>query len=63
MTTTPECPEFAELRECDAFLNSPAYAALSDEERATFVIRYQAAAAKARQAAGRSGPMSAGTKD
>lgn len=55
MNITAEPPEFAELRECEAILNSPAYAAMSDDERAAFVARYRAAAAKARQAAGRMG--------
>lgn len=50
-----EPPEFAELRDCDAFLATAEYASLSDDDRAAFLIRYQAAAAKARMAAGRAG--------
>lgn len=58
--TQAEPQAFIELRECDAILQSPAYPAMSEDERAAFFIRYQAAAANARMAAGRAGPKSAG---
>lgn len=48
-----EHPSFATLRECEAYLQTTEYAALDQDHKDAFRVKYMAAVAAARTAAGR----------